>query len=436
MPKKVMNTMERNEAIDRRILTVMPLLNERQKRLYLAAEAESLGWGGVSYVSEISGVAASTITEGKRELTTQRRGEGSATPEKENPFCVKNIEGLTQDGKQRIRKAGAGRPKIEEQQPGITQAILSMVEKDSYGNPENPLVWVAKSTYSISDELQKQNYTISHAQVGKILRENGFSLQMNRKLIQVGKPHPDRNAQFEHINETCITYMAQGEPVVSVDCKKKEKLGNFKNNGSEYCEKGKPVAVLDHDFMIRENGKAVPYGIYDMANNEGFVNVGISSDTAQFAVASLRNWYYQMGRTRFPHATKLYITADGGGSNGSRCRLWKTELQKLADEIGLAIEVSHFPPGTSKWNKIEHRLFSYISMNWRGRPLETLAVVISLIGSTTTSQGLTVKCAPDLNTYLTGIKVSNEELSAVNLIENSFRPEWNYTIFPHNKLDE
>ena len=426
--------MEGYEKIERRILTVMSLLDERQKRLYLAAEAEAIGWGGESRVSEISGVSIHTISAGKKELETRRRGvieEGSSEAGK-NAYSVKNNEGVTKEGKQRIRKAGGGRRPIEDSQPGITEAILSMVENESYGNPENPLQWVAKSTYTIAEELKKKKYQISHAQVGKILRKNGFTLQMNRKLMQVGKAHPDRNAQFEHINETCLQYMSCGEPVVSVDCKKKEKLGEFQNTGREYHKKGEPVAVLDHDFIIPENGKAVPYGVYDISNNEGFVNVGISSETAQFAVASLRNWYEKMGKQRFPDAKRLYITADGGGSNGSRCRLWKTELQKFADDTGLSIEVSHFPPGTSKWNKIEHRLFSYISMNWRGRPLTTLAVVISLIGSTTTSKGLRVQCSSDLNVYPTGLKVSNSQLKNVCITGNSFHPEWNYTIHPHS----
>lgn len=418
--------MEKKAIIKRRIETVSSMLNERQKRLYLAAEAESLGWGGITYISEISGVDCNTISAGLKELANGRAGTNGG----EEDNRVKNIEGTTWDGRQRIRKPGAGRPKIEETQPGITEATLALVDKESYGNPENPLRWTAKSTYTLQEELEKEGYEVSHTKVGQILKDNGFTLQSNRKLMQNGEVHPDRNKQFEHINETCLQYMAEGQPVISVDCKKKENLGNFRNNGAEYREKGKPVAVLDHDFMIAENGKAVPYGIYDIANNEGFVNVGISSDTAEFAVSSIRNWYEQMGKDRFPTASKLFITADGGGSNGSRCRLWKTQLQKLADETGLTIEVAHFPPGTSKWNKIEHRLFSFISKNWRGRPLETLAVVISLIGATTTKQGLTVKCAPDYNTYNTGIKVSKEELDAVLMMGNSFHPEWNYTICP------
>ncbi len=273
---------------------------------------------------------------------------------------------------------------------------------------------------------------MSHNTVGKLLKELGFSLQSNRKMEQVGTESPDRDAQFQHINKTAADYIANGEPVISIDCKKKENIGNFQNNGVEYAQKKSPLQVLDHDFPIAGQGKAVPYGVYDVANNEGYVNVGISKDTAAFAVQSIRTWWNEMGRVRFPNASRLFITADGGGSNGSRCRLWKMELQGLANELGLPIEVSHFPPGTSKWNKIEHRMFSQISKNWRGRPLETLEIIVNLIASTTTDSGLRIKCGVDKNTYISGTKISDEDLQTLNMVRGTFHADWNYMVYPHS----
>ncbi len=405
---------------EERIQTVLPMLNEAQRRRYLAAEAQAIGWGGIGEVSKATGVARNTISAGLRELRESAIGGGGT--ESTLPLGRMN---------QRQRRAGGGRKSIEEKQPGITEALLELVSGHSFGNPENPLQWTTKSLRNLSEELKEQGYCISHMKVGQILKANGFSLQVNQKMLQVGTPSPDRDEQFEHINQTARSYMDEGQPVISVDCKKKENIGNFKNGGAEYCLEKHPVKTLDHDFPLPENGKAVPYGIYDMLHNEGYVNVGISADTAEFAVQSLRKWWQEMGSAAYPFAHKLYITADGGGSNGSRNRLWKTELQKFANETHLDIEVSHFPPGTSKWNKIEHRMFSQISKNWRGRPLVSLAVIISLIANTTTKAGLEIKCGLDPNNYQTGIKVTDEEMQSVSLIQNPFHGEWNYVIKSH-----
>ena len=397
----------------KRIETLTPHLTEKQKRMYLALEATSLGRGGIKEVSAISGVHRNTISAGIKELSghSNVQDNGSET---------------------RIRSKGGGRKPITIAQPGIMEALDRLVDPESYGNPENPLRWTTKSLRNLEDELAAEGFTIKYRKIGYLLKELGFSLQQNQKMKQVGKQSPDRDKQFRHINETAKSYLSSGEPVISVDCKKKENIGDFKNNGSEYAPKNSPVKVLDHDFPIPENGKAAPYGVYDIGNNEGYVNVGISSDTAMFAVNSIRNWWCHMGVQRFPNISRLYITADGGGSNGSKCRLWKTELQKLANELLIPIEVSHFPPGTSKWNKIEHRMFSQISKNWRARPLESLEVIVNLIASTTTESGLQIKCGIDTNEYKTGIKVSDEELAGVNLVENELCGKWNYTIYPNS----
>ena len=413
-----------NIALKKRIQTVITMLDERQKRIYLTAEAEALGWGGKGIVSEIAGVDKNTLTAGQKDLDVFR--EESA----DGAIILKDIDGANGDGYVRVRNVGGGRKSVEEKQPGITKALLELVDPDTYGNPESPLSWTTKSTRRLADELCDKGFRISHATVKTLLEQEGYTLQANRKLEQVGKAHEDRDTQFKHINDTCASYMEQVQPVISIDCKKKENLGNFANKGKEYAKTGKPVKTLDHDFHDPEKGKAIPYGTYDLANNEGFVNVGVSHDTASFAVNSIRSWWNEMGKARYANATKLYITADGGGSNGSRSRLWKVELQALANETGMEIEVSHFPPGTSKWNKIEHRLFSFISKNWRGRPLETLEVVVNLIASTTTKKGLTVKCGLDEGEYEVGIKVSDDELGAVNIVRNEFHGEWNYTIYP------
>ena len=395
-----------------KIKLILPHLDERLKRIYLASEAEALGRGGAKEISSIFGIHQNTLTAGRKDLHSG--------------------EVLTSgDGKSyATRHNGAGRKAITENNPQVIDALNRLVDGDSFGNPENPLRWTTKSLRNLSEELKAEGMSVGHVTVGKLLEQMGFSLQVNQKMKQVGKEAPDRDAQFQHINDTVNAYEANGNPVISVDCKKKENIGNFKNNGAEYARKKTPVKVLDHDFPLPENGKAVPYGVYDIINNEGYVNVGISKDTAEFAVQSIRNWWNLMGRERFPNAEALFITADGGGSNSTRCRLWKTELQALSNEIGIPIEVSHFPPGTSKWNKIEHRLFSQISKNWRGRPLETIAIIISLISSTTTETGLKVNCTLDTKQYQTGIKVDDEELEGINIQRNNFHGEWNYIISP------
>lgn len=410
---------------EKRIKTVVSLLakNEKLRRLYLAAEAESLGWGGMVYVSKIAGVDKDTVTAGKKDLEKLRQNHETQ--------CSDSIDDSESPIKERMRAEGGGRKSIVDTQPGIIEALLKLIDGSEYGNPENPLSYTSKSTRHLATELTKQGFTVSHTKVKELLEEQGYSLQGNRKLKQVGKDHEDRNEQFEHIKRTSMEYMSAGEPVISIDCKKKENLGDFANKGVEYRKIEDPKAVLDHDFFNPENGKAIPYGTYDVANNEGYVNVGISHDTAEFAASSIYSWWIYMGKDRYPNAKKIYITADGGGSNGSRNRLWKVELQDFANKTQLEVEVSHFPPGTSKWNKIEHRLFSFISKNWRGRPLESLQVVVKLIASTTTSKGLNVRCGVDLKDYQTGIKVTDEELSKVNLFQNEFHGEWNYRIIPN-----
>ena len=392
---------------------VLPWLDEDQKRKFLASEAISLGRGGIQEISAISGVHRNTIATGIKELRDPHFKSGE------------NAE-----SKRRIRAKGAGRKPITVTQPGIKDAIERLVDPETYGNPTNPLRWTTKSLRNLQKELQAEGFKVSYDKVGDLLKELGYSLQQNQKMKQAGAASPDRNAQFEHINATAKEYMAAGDPVISIDCKKKENIGNFKNIGAEYRPIKNPRTVLDHDFPLPELGKAAPYGIYDVGSNEGFVNVGISADTAQFAVNSIRMWWMQMGKEQYPNASALYITADGGGSNGSRCKLFKTELQKLANEIKIPIEISHFPPGTSKWNKVEHRLFSQISKNWRGKPLETLEMIVELISSTTTRTGLKVQCVVDQNDYPRGIKVSAEELDGINIVRNDFCGNWNYRIIP------
>ncbi len=406
---------EIDEGTKMRIQKLTLDLNESQKRKFLALEANALGRGGITAVSAISGVHRNTISAGLKELKEEE--EGIIKSEKE---------------KARVRAKGGGRKAITVTQPGIVEALERLVEPTSYGNPENPLRWTTKSLRNLADELQAEGFNIKYRKVGYLLKELGFSLQQNKKMMQAGEPSPDRDQQFQHINDTAKEYLSCGDPVISVDCKKKENVGNFKNNGAEYAPISSPVEVLDHDFALPENGKAAPYGVYDIFNNEGYVNIGISADTAMFAVNSIRNWWYHMGAERFPDAKRIFITADGGGSNGCRCKLWKTELQKLANELHLVIEVSHFPLGTSKWNKIEHRMFSQISKNWRAKPLVSLAVIVSLISSTTTDSGLQIKCGVDSNLYKTRIKVSDFELANVNIVKNDFCGNWNYTIFPNS----
>ncbi|WP_431873019.1 ISAzo13 family transposase, partial [Nocardiopsis eucommiae] len=339
---------------------MFPHLNERQRRLLAGAEARALGRGGVAQVARTSGLHPETVASGFAELA----GGAPVT--------------------ERARRPGGGRKPLTETDPELLPALQQLVEPDARGDPTSPLLWTAKSTRQLARELTKQGHRISHVVVGELLHKLGFSLQANAKTRE-GRQHPDRDAQFGHINSTVAASLAAGEPVISVDTKKKELIGDFKNGGREWRPKGEPVEVRTHDFKDPELGKAIPYGIYDLANNEGWVSVGVDHDTAAFAVASIRSWWDHLGRTRFPSATTLTITADCGGSNSYRTRLWKTELQRLADETGLTVQVCHLPPATSKWNKIEHRLFSFITINWRGKPLESLQVIIDLIASTTTS---------------------------------------------------
>lgn len=407
-------TLFMTESTAIRIKTNIQYLNESQLRKYLASEAISIGRGGIKEVSAISGVHRNTISAGVREL----RAPSDAEP-------------CHEANSTRIRAVGGGRKPITVSQPGIDEALERIIAPETYGNPMSPLRYTTKSIRNLADELQAQGFQIKYNKVADLLRSLGYSLQQNQKVMQVGKESPDRDAQFKHINATAMQYLDAGEPLISVDCKKKENIGSFKNNGSEYAPKGTPVEVLDHDFPIPGKGKAAPYGVYDINNNEGYVNVGISSDTAVFAVNSIRSWWYYMGLARFSNAGRLYITTDGGGSNGSRCRLWKIQLQALADELLMPVEVSHFPPGTSKWNRIEHRMFSQISKNWRARPLESLEIIVNLIASTTTESGLHIECGLDFTEYKTGIKVVDEELAEINIVHNEFCGEWNYTIYPH-----
>jgi transposase len=382
-------------------------LSERARRRWAAVEAVSLGHGGISVVSAATGLAHSTIRIGIRELNS-----GNTPP----------------TGRQ--RRAGAGRKRVDAVDSGVKAALERLVEPDSRGDPQSPLRWTCKSTRRLAQELTAQGHPVGPTTVRQLLKEAGYSLQANRKTRE-GQSHPDRDAQFRYINGRVQEQQRKGQPAVSVDTKKKETLGNLKNPGRTWRPKGKPQEVDTHDFPDPRKGKAVPYGVYDLRHNEGWVNVGISSDTAEFAVASIRCWWKRLGRRRHPQAIRLLITADSGGSNSSRNRLWKVELQKLCDETGLEIEVCHFPPGTSKWNKIEHRLFCHVTRNWQGRPLETYEIVVNLIGSTTTEAGLKVYANLDPSTYQKGRKVSDEEFSKVNIRPSRFHGEWNYVIRPN-----
>ena len=330
----------------------------------------------------------------------------------------------------RIRAPGGGRKSYQKSQPGILEALDNLVDPTAKGDPENPLKWTSKSVRNLCDAMKEQGYQVGKTTIGVMLHQLGYSLQANKKTLE-NSAHIDRDEQFRYINNSVKLAQEQSNPAVSVDAKKKENVGNYKNNGREYSEKSKPIEVKGHDFIDKSLGKVVPYGVYDIGLNKGWVSVGISADTAQFSVNSIRTWWHMEGKAQYSNATEILITADCGGSNGYRTKLWKVELQKLADEIGIDLKIRHFPPGTSKWNKIEHRLFSYISKNWRGKPLITREVVLNLIGNTKTKKGLSVTAVLDENNYETGIKVTDEELAKVNLIGDDFHPEWNYTI-KHN----
>jgi transposase len=400
--------------LEDKIPEVLSILNERQTRLYLAMEAEEIGHGGVVRISEISNISRKTIIKGKKELQQLRKS--GATEMMDDILTVG-----------RIRKEGAGRKELTEKEPELMKELELMLEPLTRGHPESVLKWTCLSTRHLADALKKKGYEISHTKVGELLKRAGFSLQSNSKR-QEGNDHPDRNEQFLYINNKTEKYIESGYPAISVDTKKKELIGNYKNAGKEYRPLNDPRAVKVHDFGKK---KAAPYGIYDIGNNKGFVNVGISKDTSEFAVYSIKQWWLKMGKKQYPNADKLLITADAGGSNGYRTRLWKTEVQKLANELNLEITVCHFPPGTSKWNKIEHSLFCHISMNWKGIPLEDYETVVQLIGAVKTTTGLKVKARLDLNEYEKGKTVTPEEMESLNIKGHKFHPEWNYTFKPN-----
>ncbi len=396
--------------IRRKYLALRPELDERARRQWAAAEARDLGWGGVSALALATGLSRTTIIAGLREL---------ALPAKQRAAEA-----------DRVRRPGGGRHLLVESDPELLAALEGLIEPATRGDPESPLRWTCKSTRRLADELTHRRHPIGPRTVASLLHQAGYSLQANRKTRE-GAAHPDRNAQFEHINALVKRFLGRGQPAISVDTKKKELVGDFKNGGREWRPRGQPEEVRVHDFKDESLGKVVPYGVYDILNNQGWVSVGIDHDTAQFAANSIRRWWTQMGSSRFPKARELLITADGGGSNGFRSRLWKMSLQGLADDLGLRLVVCHFPPGTSKWNKIEHRLFSFVTQNWRGRPLATRQAIVNLIARTTTRTGLVVKAALDTNQYQSGIKVSDEQLATVQLAPHAFHGEWNYAISPH-----
>jgi len=396
-------------TIRRRFRLIAAHLDERMRRLVAAAEAAALGFGGVSIVARATGVSRRAIRIGATELLQKPRVVGAVG---------------------RVRRPGGGRKKTVQQDRTLLRDLEALIEPVTRGDTESPLRWTAKSLRRLAAELQRQGHRSSHRMVAEMLHELGYSLQANAKTIE-GARHPDRNAQFEYINETVGKFLAQREPVISVDTKKKELVGEFKNVGRELRPQGQPENVRVHDFVIPELGRAIPYGVYDLGTNTGWVSVGIDHDTAEFAVETIRRWWRWMGQNYYPRAKRLLITADAGGSNGSRLRLWKTEIQNLADELKIPISICHFPPGTSKWNKIEHRLFSFISQNWRGKPLISHAVIVKLIAATRTKAGLKVRARLDTNSYREGIKVSRAELENIRLRPDSFHGDWNYTILPH-----
>jgi transposase len=403
--------MKEEAAIKRRFEQVAGKLNERARRLVAASEAMALGWGGISAVSRATGLSRKAISHGIKELQ-QEEGEAEG----------------------RIRKVGGGRKKTVSKDASLQQDLERLVEPVTRGDPESPLRWTCKSVRKLAEELGTLGHQVSHELVSQVLHELGYSLQANRKTRE-GGTHQDRDAQFAHLNAQVEAFLAAGEPVVSADAKKKELVGDFKNPGREWCPQGEPQEVRVYDFPIAGLGRATPYGVYDVRQNAGWVNVGMDHDTAVFAVESLRRWWKTVGQSQYPEAKQLLISADGGGSNGSRVRLWKWELQRLADETGLSITVCHLPPGTSKWNKIEHRLFAWISQNWRGQPLTSYAVILKLIAATTTKAGLTVQCQLDTNSYPAGRKVSDEEMATLSILPDPFHGEWNYTIRPREPLN-
>jgi len=398
--------MTQEEEIKQRYVRIAGDLTERTRRLFAANEALSLGWGGISAVSRATGLSRQVISDGMQELQ-----EG------------------TQAEEGRVRRKGGGRKSNVSKDPKLSEDLERLVEPVTRGDPESPLRWTSKSVRKLAKELQGMGHQVSHELVSELLHGLGYSLQALRKTREGGE-HPDRDGQFEHLNAQAAAFLAAGEPAVSVDAKKKELVGDFKNPGREWHPQGEAEEVRVYDFPIKGLGRATPYGVYDLGRNAGWVNVGIDHNTAAFAVQSLRSWWNEMGQQQYPQATRLLISADSGGSNGSRVRLWKWELQQLADETGLSITVCHLPPGTSKWNKIEHRLFAWISQNWRGKPSKGYAVILQLIAATTTQAGLTVQCQLDTTSYPAGRKIADEEMATLSIQPDAFHGEWNYTILP------
>jgi transposase len=399
------------EIISEKFVALESVLDERARRLWAAAEAHAIGRGGISRVAEATGLSRITIRSGLIELYPPSPRSGRAV------------------AAGRTRRRGGGRKPLTEHDPEILRNLETLVDPVTRGDPMSPLRWTCKSAAKLAVELQSRGHAVSERTVNRLLHELGYSLQSNRKTIE-GKSHPDRDAQFQHINRRVKAFQKQGQPVVSVDAKKKELVGQFRNGGREWQPEGQPEEVEVYDFVKKDLGKAIPYGVYDQTTNAGWVSVGVDHDTAEFAVETLRRWWRNMGRRVYPKAGRLLITADGGGSNGTRCRLWKVELQGLADETGLRISVCHFPPGTSKWNKIEHRMFCHITENWRGRPLVSREVVVNLIGHTTTATGLAIRSELDEGSYPTGRQVSDEQMEGLSIKRDKFHGEWNYSILP------
>lgn len=402
----IMATPTAVENVRRKYQSLAPVLNERQRRLWAAAESREIGWGGITAVALATGLSQTTIGVGLKEL-----------------------QGPLDPTASRVRKPGGGRRAATAHDKSLLADLEALVDPVTRGDPQSPLRWTCKSTRKLAEQLEQQGHSIGYRTVAALLGQSGYSLQSNRKTRE-GSSHPDRNAQFEYINDQVHRFQGRGQPVVSVDTKKKELVGNFKNGGREYQPQGRPEEVKVHDFQDKELGKAIPYGVYDLTANEGWVSVGIDHDTARFAAETLRRWWANMGSKVYPTAKELLVTADSGGSNGSRVRLWKVSVQELADVTGLRVKVCHLPPGTSKWNKIEHRMFCHITENWRGRPLRSLEVVVNLIGNTRTEKGLKVEAALDTNSYPKGIEVSDEEMAKLRIKRDEFHGEWNYTISP------
>ena len=401
------------QALKGKFAVLGPLLDERTRRLWAAAEARSIGRGGVSRVAEATGMSRGTVRAGLKELDS---GEPAA---------------LAPQGRARLRSPGGGRKALTERDPGLVSALERQLDPLTRGDPMGPLRWTCSSAARLAQRLHSEGHPVSERTVNRLLHELGYSLQANRKTLE-GRQHPDRDAQFRRIDRRVRAFQRLGQPVVSVDTKKKELIGRYRNAGREWRPKGRPEEVKVHDFIDRELGKAIPYGVYDLTANAGWVSVGVDHDTAEFAVQTLRRWWWQMGRHTYPDAKRVLITADGGGSNSSRSRLWKFELQRLADALGLGISVCHFPPGTSKWNKIEHRMFCHITENWRGRPLVSHEVVVNLIGATTTRGGLAIRSELDEGRYPTGRQVSDEQMDALSIKRDVFHGEWNYTVSPRH----